>query len=196
MNPARAAVLLSCSLKRPPFVGLRALSPLGARANSPVSLTDFPEPSPPKLRVSDPDYASRIRTSFSQQNAMALLGASIARVAPGEVDIDLPFHEKITQQHGFVHGGVIAAVMDSACGYAASTLMPADAGVLTVELKANFLAPAAGDVFRFRGKVKRAGRSVSFVEGEALAVKDGASRVVATMQATMMTIQGRDDVKM
>lgn len=150
-----------------------------------------------KFQVSDPDYDSRIRASFAKQNAMTLFGASIARIAPGQVDLHLPFDMKLSQQHGFVHGGVVSAVLDSACGYAASTLMPAEAGILTIEFKINFLAPAQGKAFEFRGRVKKPGRTVSFVEGEAVAIgEDGKERIVATMTGTMMAIHGRENIRM
>ena len=161
-----------------------------------VSRTRLHSSKPTKpLQPSDPNYSSRIHDSFAKQNVMALLGASLSRVEPGFVEIELPFHEKVTQQHGFVHGGVIACILDSACGYAASTLMPADAGVLSIEFKTSFLAPASGSLFRFRGRVKKAGKTVTFTEGEALAFEKGEERTVGTMSGTMMTIRGREGVK-
>ncbi|MEI7443698.1 MAG: PaaI family thioesterase [Burkholderiales bacterium] len=152
-------------------------------------------PDAPLPEPADPGYASRVRASFARQRFMAMMGATMTRVEPGEAEIELPFDLELTQQHGFVHGGALAAVLDAACGYAASTLMPADAGVLTVEFKINFLAPAAGDRFRFTGRVRRAGRTVTFVDGDAVAVDGDRARTVATMQATMMTVKGRDDVR-
>lgn len=144
----------------------------------------------------DPDYELKVRESFAKQTAMTTLGASIASVAPGRVDLSLPFAPHIAQQHGFVHGGVIAAVLDSAAGYAAATLLPAEAGILSVEFKVNFLAPATGSKFIFHGRVKKGGRQLSFTEAEAVAVsEDGKKRVIATMQATMMAIYGRDGIK-
>ena len=156
------------------------------------------EPTPPEPRAlepADPAYESRVRAAFARQRFMAMMGASMTRVAPGEVEIELPFDGELTQQHGFVHGGAVAAGLDTACGFAASTLMPADAGVLTVEFKVNYLAPAVGERFRFVARVRRAGRTVTFVEAEAISVAGGRSRAVATMQATMMTVRGRDDVR-
>lgn len=158
-------------------------------------MPDTPQPDPPRREPADPRYADRVRGSFARQRFMATMGATMIRVAAGEVDIELPFDPALTQQHGFVHGGAIASVLDVACGYAASTLMPADAGVLTVEFKINFLAPAAGERFRFTGRVRRAGRTVTFVDGDAIAVADGRARTIATMQATMITVHGRDDVR-
>jgi uncharacterized protein (TIGR00369 family) len=158
-------------------------------------MPDTPAPDSPPLVPADPDFAERVRAAFARQRFMAMVSAVMVRVEPGEVAIDLPFDMELTQQHGFVHGGVIAAGLDTACGFAASTLMPADAGVLTVEMKTNFLAPSIGERFRFTARVRRAGRTVTFVEAEAIAVADGRARTVATMQATMMTVRGRDDVR-
>jgi uncharacterized protein (TIGR00369 family) len=158
-------------------------------------MPDTPALDAPRREPADPRFEARVRASFARQRFMSMMGATMTRVEAGEVDIDLPFDVELTQQHGFVHGGAVASVLDAACGYAASTLMAADAGVLTVEFKINFLAPAAGERFRFTGRVRRAGRTVTFVDGEAIAVADSRARTVATMQATMMTVQGRDDVR-
>ncbi|HEX6041436.1 PaaI family thioesterase [Longimicrobium sp.] len=146
------------------------------------------------LTPPDPDFESRTRASFAKQAAMATIGARLARVAPGEVHIDLPFREDLTQQHGFIHAGILATVLDSACGYAAFTLMPADAGVLSIEFKVNLLAPAHGDVIRVRSRVVRAGRTISVCTADAFAARDGQERHVTTMTATMMTVTGRDNV--
>ncbi|HMS79664.1 MAG TPA: PaaI family thioesterase [Burkholderiaceae bacterium] len=158
-------------------------------------MPDTPTPDAPAFEPADPSYRTRVRDSFARQRFMALMGASMVRVEPGVVVIDLPFDAALTQQHGFVHGGAVSAVLDTPRGYAASSLMPADAGVLTVEFKVNYLAAAVGERFRFTGRVRRAGRTVTFVEADAVAVADGRARTVATMQATMMTIRGRDDVR-
>ena len=142
----------------------------------------------------DPDYASRVRASFDRQPAMATLGARLTRVAPGEVDVELPFRADLTQQHGFIHAGIVSTVLDSACGYAAFTLMPADAAVLSIEFKVNLLAPAQGERIIVRGRVVRAGRTISVCSGDAFAVRDGQERHVATMTGTMMTVIGREGV--
>ena len=122
---------------------------------------------------------------------MATIGATLASVRPGEVVIDLPFRGDLTQQHGFLHAGVVTAVVDSACGYAALTLMPPGAAVLTVEFKVNLLAPARGAGFRAQGRVERAGRTLTVCTGELRAADSDA--VIALMQATMMAVEGRDD---
>ena len=158
-------------------------------------MPDTPTPDSRLTPPIDPHFETRVRASFARQRFMSRIGAEMSRVAPGDVSIDLPFDPDLTQQHGFLHGGAIASVLDAACGFAASTLMPADAGVLTIEFKINFLAPGAGERFRFTGRVRRTGRTVTFVDGDAIAVADGRARTIATMQATMMTVQGRDDVR-
>ena len=143
----------------------------------------------------DPAYADRVRASFALQGAMATIGATLARVEPGRVHIELPWQPGLTQQHGFLHAGMVATALDSACGYAGFTLMPPDAGVLTIEFKINLLAPAKGQRFRMVGQVVKPGRTVTVTEGRAYAVDDGREKLIATMGATLMTITGRDDVK-
>jgi uncharacterized protein (TIGR00369 family) len=141
--------------------------------------------------VRDPHFERRVRESFARQELMSLLGASLAHVAPGEVDIELPFSPRLTQQHGFLHAGAIASILDSACGYAASTLMDADAAVLTVEFKINLLEPAMGDRFVAHGRVVRAGRTVTVCRGDAVAEAGGGEKVVAIVTATVMTVRDR-----
>ena len=143
----------------------------------------------------DPDYRARVFASFARQQAMATLGAALERVEPGIAEIVMPFSAHLTQQHGFIHAGMIAAALDSSCGYAAFTLMPADAAVLTIEFKTNLLAPAKGERFIFLGQVVKAGRTISVCEAQAFAADSGSRKLVATMSATMMTITGRDAVK-
>jgi len=136
----------------------------------------------------DPDFERRVRASFARQAAMHTLGAAIERVAPGEVELSLPFRDDLTQQHGFLHAGVVTAVVDSACGYAALTLMEPGAAVLSVEFKVQLLAPARGASFRALGRVVRAGRTLSVVTGELRA--DG-GEAVAMLTGTMMTVRDR-----
>jgi uncharacterized protein (TIGR00369 family) len=139
----------------------------------------------------DPGYEARVRDSFARQAAMHTIGAEVAHVAPGEVDIRLPFRADLTQQHGFLHAGILGAVADSAAGYAAYTLMPAEAAVLSVEYKLNLMAPAAGEAFVARGRVKKAGRTLTVCTADVFALQSGQERLVATMQATMMTVMDR-----
>jgi uncharacterized protein (TIGR00369 family) len=140
---------------------------------------------------SDPAFERRVRESFARQAIMTTIGAALERVAPGEVDVRLPYRTTLTQQHGFLHAGVITTIVDSACGYAALSLMPAGAAVLTVEFKVSLLAPGRGESFLARGRVLKNGRTLIFTSGEVLAEEDGASRVVATMTATVMTVRDR-----
>jgi uncharacterized protein (TIGR00369 family) len=139
----------------------------------------------------DPDYASRVRASFERQVFMSTLGARLVRVEPGEVDLELPVRTELTQQHGFLHAGVLASVGDSACGYAALSLMPPGAAVLSVEFKINLLAPAAGDRVLAKGRVIRAGKTVTVCWGEVISFTGATERLVATMVGTMMTVEGR-----
>ncbi|HEY6101460.1 MAG TPA: PaaI family thioesterase [Anaeromyxobacter sp.] len=139
----------------------------------------------------DPAFASRVRESFGRQRLLATLGASLGRVAPGEVEIRLPFREDLAQQHGFMHAGAMTAVVDTACGYAALTLMSQGAAVLTVEFKVNLLAPGKGEAVVARARVLKPGRTLTVVAGDVLAVERGVERLVATMLATMMTVRDR-----
>ena len=133
------------------------------------------------------DPLERVRASFARQRFMALLGAELVHLEPGEVHIGLPFDERLTQQHGYLHAGVVATVADSACGYSALTLMEEEAAVLTVEFKINLLEPAVGERLVARGRVDRAGRTLTFCSAEAFAD----DRRVATFSATMKAVRGR-----
>jgi len=143
----------------------------------------------------DPAYESRVRESFAKQAVMATFGASLARVAPGEIEIALRNSPALAQQHGFLHAGVLATILDSACGYAAFTLMPADAAVLSVEFKINLLAPAAGERFVARSHVVRAGRNLSVCQADAFALVPDGEKHVATMVGTMMCVRDRDGMR-
>jgi uncharacterized protein (TIGR00369 family) len=139
-----------------------------------------------------PEVAARVRASFERQAFMATLGARLEAVEPGQVIIELPFREDLTQQHGFLHAGVVSAIADSACGYAALSLMPAGTAVLSVEFKLNLMKPAAGELFRAVGKVIRAGRTLTVCGAEVSARdREGGETVIAVMQATMMTVRDR-----
>jgi uncharacterized protein (TIGR00369 family) len=125
---------------------------------------------------------------------MTTLGATIATVEPGAVAIELAPAPTISQQHGFVHAGAVSAIADSAAGYAALSMMPMDRGVLTTEFKINLLAPAAGDRIIARGKVVKAGRTLTLAQTEVFAEKDGRSRLIALLTATLMAVEGRDGI--
>ena len=145
----------------------------------------------------NPEFAVRVRDSFTRQAAIRLIGARLAEIAPGRCSIELPVRADLTQQHGFQHAGVVATGLDTACGYAAFTLMSADAGVLTIEFKVNLLAPARGPRLTFEGAVTKPGRTISVVDGRAWESAAGGNerKLVATMTATVMTITGRADVR-
>lgn len=137
-------------------------------------------------------YETRVRESFSRQRLMTLIGARLVHVLPGEVVIDLPFRDDLTQQHGFLHGGIVTTVLDSAAGYAALSLMPPDAAVLTVELKVNLLAPAEGELLQARGRVIRRGRTLTVCEANAVMISGGNEKSVATMLTTMINAKDRE----
>ena len=138
------------------------------------------------------DYEERVRSSFLRQEAMRTIGAELTLVTPGIVEIEMPFSPRLTQQHGFLHAGVISTALDSACGFAAFSLMPTNAAVLTIEFKVNLLAPGRGEKFLFRGTVTKPGRTIVVADGQAYAfADDGEAKLIATMTGTMMTITGR-----
>jgi uncharacterized protein (TIGR00369 family) len=142
----------------------------------------------PRFKPPDPDFESRVRASFNAQQVMQTIGARLVRILPGEVCIELSFGQALTQQHGFLHAGIVATLVDSACGYAAHSLMPAASEVLTVEYKINFLSPARGESLLGIGRVLKPGRMLSVCAGEAWARSAGKKKRVATMQATMICI--------
>jgi uncharacterized protein (TIGR00369 family) len=137
------------------------------------------------------DYAERIRASFGKQGAMMTLGAKLLAVEPGYCAITLVPRPEVAQQHGYVHAGVVATIVDSAGGYAGYTLFPEEASVLSVEFKLNLLAPATGDLLVAEGFVVKAGRSLTITRGEVHAEKDGRRTLVAIMQQTLMVMHGR-----
>jgi uncharacterized protein (TIGR00369 family) len=142
----------------------------------------------PSFKVVDTDFESRIRASFDRQMVMQTIGASLSHIQAGEVRIKLPFRPNLTQQHGYLHAGVLGLIVDSACGYAAYTLMPADSEVLSVEYKINFLSPAQGQTFLAIGRVVKPGRTLTVCAGEAWAHADAEPKLVAAMQATMICV--------
>jgi uncharacterized protein (TIGR00369 family) len=139
----------------------------------------------------DPDYHARVAASFNRQQAMHTLGISIVRLAPGEIELAMPYDKAFSQQDGFLHAGTIATALDSACGYAAFSLMPADANVLTVEFKINLLAPARGDEFRFRARVVKPGRTITVCDGQAFARDAAGDKLVASMTGTLIAVTAR-----
>ncbi|MBS1300874.1 PaaI family thioesterase [Loktanella sp. SALINAS62] len=137
----------------------------------------------------NPAALQQMRDAFDRQGVMRTLGVSVADVQPGRVTLVLPFRADLTQHHGFLHAGVVTTAMDSAAGFAAFTLMDADAEVLTAEFKASFLNPARGDSFRMVGEVLKSGRTLTFCEARAYAVTDGGETLIATLTATMMSVR-------
>lgn len=145
------------------------------------------------IHAHDPDFAERVRASFAKQHAMDLIHATLPVVEPGLTEIHLPHWAGVEQQHGFVHGGVVGMIADSAAGYAAMTLVSASASVLTVEYKMNLVAPADGEKLIARGKVVRPGRTLVVTQAEVFAVKDGKEKLCALMQQTIMVMHGKEE---
>ncbi len=141
----------------------------------------------------DLGFEARVRDSFARQSIMTLIGAQLTRVEPGQVEIQLPYRADLCQQHGFFHAGVTATIADSAGGYAAYTLFPADASVLTTEFKINLLAPAAGEHLRAVGRVVKPGRTLTICDVEVFAVQDGQEKICAKLLGTLMTLHGKPD---
>lgn len=140
-------------------------------------------------------WEQRVRDSFDRQQVMKTLRVTLESLSPGEVRLTIPYQPTLTQQHGFLHAGIVSTVLDSACGYAAFTLMPEEAAVLSIEFKINLLAPARGEEFRAVGNVVKPGRNITVVEGKLLAYQEGKEKLVATMVATMMAVYGREEIR-
>ncbi|MGO9356269.1 MAG: PaaI family thioesterase [Xanthobacteraceae bacterium] len=139
----------------------------------------------------DPASSERVRSSFARQAVMSTLGVEIVRLEAGAIELRMPHAAPFTQQHGFIHAGIISTALDTACGYAAFSLMPAEAAVLTVEFKINLLAPARGEEFRFRARVLKPGRTLTVCEGHAFAVQAGQEKLIASMTGTLMAVHDR-----
>lgn len=138
------------------------------------------------------NFRQRVEESFARQKVMHTLGATLANVEYGVVEIEMPFSADLTQQHGFLHAGIVSTVLDSACGFAALSVMPEDAAVLTIEFKINLLSPGRGERFLFRGEVTKPGNTIVVSDGRAFAISDGPARMIASMTGTLMTIRGRE----
>lgn len=145
------------------------------------------------IKIADPHFAERVQDSFARQDAMALIRATLPVVEYGLTEIHLPHWQGVEQQHGYVHGGAVGMIADSAAGYAAMTTVPATATVLTVEYKMNLMAPADGDHLIARGRVVRAGRTLVVTQAEVFAVKEGKEIQCALMQQTIMVMHGKSD---
>jgi len=141
----------------------------------------------------DPDYAARVKDSFRRQKLMAWIGAELAGLGPGQCEIRLPCRPELTQQDGYIHAGIVGTIGDTAAGYAAYTLMPHDAGVLTIEYKMNLVAPAVGESLVARGEVLRAGRTLVVARADVFALKSGAETLCASLLQTLMTMHGKGE---
>ena len=139
-------------------------------------------------------WDAKVRESFAKQNAMCSLGVEIKTLEPGRITLAMPFVAAFTQQHGFMHAGAITTAMDSACGYAAHSLMDEDAAVLSIEFKNNFLAPARGENFEVHAEVVESGRTISVAEAVAYAIEEDAKKPIAQMTATLMAVRDRPDI--
>lgn len=147
------------------------------------------------MTITDPgDFQARIRKSFGSQKAMALIGAELTSIEQACIEIELPYDEKLTQQHGFLHAGMISAALETACTYSAYTMIEPQASVLTIEYKVNLMSPGRGERFLFRGEITKPGSTIIVADGRGYAISDGPAKLIASMTSTMMIIRGRQDV--
>ena len=149
----------------------------------------------PPFTAQYPTYQKTVAESFARQTVMKTIGAEISSIEPGRVELSFAHHASLTQQHGFIHAGIVTTVMDSACGYAAFSLMSEDTAVLTIEFKTNLLSPAKGEKYLAIGSVRKAGRTITVCEGELFAFQGDSKKLVATMSCTLMCITGREEIK-
>ena len=146
------------------------------------------------FQAADADFERRVRESFERQGVMRLIGAQLGRVEPGRVDIELPFCDDLSQQHGFFHAGITSTIADSAGGYAAYTLFPADSSVLTVEFKINLIAPAQGEKLIATGRVKKSGRTLTICEFEVVVIQGGQAKTCALGLQTLICMRDRKEM--
>jgi uncharacterized protein (TIGR00369 family) len=146
----------------------------------------------PDFEPKDPNFDARVRASFARNRLLGSFGVAIKEITPGHVVMTLPFREDLCQQHGYLHGGVLAALLDSASGYAGLTLMPVSAAILGVEFKVNFVAPAIGERVDVFGRVLKSGRTLTVCAGDAYAISDGKQKLVASMLNTVIAVTDRD----
>jgi uncharacterized protein (TIGR00369 family) len=140
-------------------------------------------------------YKEKIIKSFNRQGMMKTIHASILAIRPGEIELEFPYQSNLTQQHGFIHAGIVSTVLDTACGYAAFSLMPDNAAVLTIEFKVNLLSPAKGERFRAVGRVKKPSNTITVTEGELFSQVAGGQKLVATMVGTIMSVYDREGIE-
>jgi uncharacterized protein (TIGR00369 family) len=139
-------------------------------------------------KTRNPTFAAEVKSSFNQQTIMALIGAELTRVEPGVVEITLPYRADLAQQHGYLHAGIVTTIADSACGYAAYSLMPQNSEVLSVEFKVNLLRPAKGDTFSAVAEVVKSGKTLTVVRADVFAIDKGRRDLIATMLGTMICV--------
>lgn len=139
---------------------------------------------------------ARVESNFKRQPALKSMGAELTRISHGIVELELPYSAKMTQQHGWLHGGAIAAGLDSACGLAAYTLIDPEASVLTIEFKVNLLSPGRGERFLFHGEITKPGSTIIVADGRAYALTDGPAKLIASMTSTLMIVRGREDIQL
>jgi uncharacterized protein (TIGR00369 family) len=151
------------------------------------------QPLRPDFQPADPAFAARVHASFARQKAMSLIGARLMRIEPGRCEIELPFRADLTQQRGYLHGGIIGMIADTACGYAAYSLMPATSSLVTVEYKINIVAPGLGERFVARAEVLKPGRRLSITRGEVYAERGSEATLCAVMQQTLMMLPDTSD---
>ena len=140
------------------------------------------------MQVRNPSFAEEIKRSFTQQTVMNLIGAELIRVEAGLVEITLPYRADLAQQHGYLHAGIVTTIADSACGYAAYSLMPRNSDVLSVEFKVNLLRPAKGEMFSAAAEVVKSGKTLTVVRADVFAIDEGRRDLIATMQGTMICL--------
>lgn len=143
----------------------------------------------------DENFKDKVTKSFERQKAMKTLGITLEKIEAGRIELNMPYIEDFTQQHGFVHAGILSTAMDSACGYAAFSLMPKESAVLSIEFKINLLAPAIGEKFIITGEVLKAGKTISVCLSEAYSVNGNDKKLVAQMTGTMMTVIGKKGIE-
>ena len=148
-----------------------------------------------KFEPKDSAFRERVKSSFDRQQCMATLGIEISKIEPGVIELIMPYAEPYTQQHGFIHAGIISTALDSACGYAAFSLMPVEAAVRTIEYKINFLAPAKGEDFIFRAEVVKPGRTLTLCDARAYGRTADKKKLIATMSGTLMALFNREGIQ-
>ena len=144
--------------------------------------------------VSAPDFEERVRKSFARQSVMATIGAELTVVTPGTVEIEMAYSPTLTQQHGFLHAGIISTALDSACGYAAYTVIEPEASILTIEFKVNLMSPGRGERFLFRGEITKPGSTIIVADGRGYAIGEGPAKLIASMTGSMMVVRGREGI--